>query len=195
MPKPQTFPLLFDEVKQLSITDLKKLKYLTKKAHIKGVVSWKRNGTETGCISLETNINDTNGTLHLKYTCNGTDYDYKVRLVTIQSNIGNGLIWYFICPFTAKRCRKLYLLSERFIHRSALSSGMYTTQTHSKKWRNIEKVYGNYFDHEQHYAELYKKHFKKYYNGKPTKRYKILKEKIKDAERFDAIDIERLFLM
>lgn len=195
MPKPQTFPLLFDEVKHLSITDLKKLKYLTKNARIKGVVRWKRNGTETGCISVETSINNTNGTVHLQYTCNGTDYDYKVRLVTMQSNIGNGLIWYFICPFTAKRCRNLYLISERFMHRSALPSGMYTTQTHSKKWRNIEKVYGNYFDVDHYYMELYKKHFTKHYNGKPTKRYSKLMEKIKDAERFDAIDIERLFLM
>jgi hypothetical protein len=195
MPKPHTFPLLFDEVNQLSTTMLKKYQYLEKNTLKSGVFSWLRNGIEIGSIRVHTRIYDTRGTITLMYSCNGTDYNYKVRLVTIPSNIGNGVLWYFICPFTGKRCRKLYLISERFMHRTALSSGMYTTQTHSKKWRDIEKIYGNYFDVDSYYRQLYKKHFKKYYNGKPTKRYKMLMEKIKDAERFDVYDIERLFLM
>ncbi|WP_046744910.1 hypothetical protein [Kordia zhangzhouensis] len=195
MPKPQTFPLLFDEVNQLSIADLKKMKYLKKNVSVKGVIIWKRNGIKTGSLTLETTTLKTRGIATLTYTCSGTDYNYNIKLVTIPSNIGNGLLWYFICPFTNKRCKKLYLIGERFMHRSALPSGMYTTQTHSKKWRTIEKIYGNYFDVDHYYRELYKKHFKKYYNGKPTKRYKKLKEKIKDAERFDAYEIEQLFLM
>ncbi|WP_046755400.1 hypothetical protein [Kordia jejudonensis] len=195
MPKPQTFPLLFNEVKQLSITDLKKLKYLTKNTSTKGVLRWKSNGVEIGSITIQTHIFDSSGTTTLIYTSNGTDYNYTIDLVTIPSNIGNGLLWYFICPHTHTRCRKLYLISERFIHRSALPSGMYTTQTHSKKWRNIEKVYGNYFDVDEYYRELYKKHFKKYYNGKPTKRYSKLMKRINDAQRFDVHEIEQLFLM
>ena len=54
---------------------------------------------------------------------------------------------------------------------------MYECQTKSKKWREIEKIYGAYFDADKHYEQLYSKHFKKFYAGKPTKRYlKIMRQ-------------------
>ncbi len=81
------------------------------------------------------------------------------------------------------------------MHRSALPSGMYSTQTHSKKWRLMEKVYGCYFDCDKYYQELYSKHFKTHYNGKPTKRYLKLMRQIQKSEQFTPEDIERLYLM
>ena len=69
---------------------------------------------------------------------------------------------------------------------------MYSKQILSKKWRNIEKIYGNYFDLEKYYEELYSKHFTKFYNGIPSKRYRKLRAKIKDAKRFSAAEIESL---
>ena len=116
-------------------------------------------------------------------------------MVSIKSNLGKGKIWYFRCPFTGKRCRKLHLIDERFMHRSALPSGMYSSQTHSKKWRLMEKVYGCYFDVDRYYEQLYSKHFKTHYNGKPTKRYLKLMRQINKAERYTVSEIENLFLM
>ncbi len=81
------------------------------------------------------------------------------------------------------------------MHRSALPSGMYSSQTHSKKWRFIEKVYGSCFDIDNHYEEIYSKHFKTHYNGKPTKRYLKLMRQINKAERLSVSEIENLFLM
>jgi hypothetical protein len=81
------------------------------------------------------------------------------------------------------------------MHRSAIPSGMYSTQTQTKKWRQLEKVYGAYFDSEKHFEELHSKHFKTHYNGKPTKRYLKLLEKINETESFSAEEIERLYLM
>ncbi|NQY28281.1 MAG: hypothetical protein HRT69_02305 [Flavobacteriaceae bacterium] len=46
------------------------------------------------------------------------------------------------------------------MHRSDLPSGVYSKQLHTKKWLEIEK----------YYEQLYSKHFKKFYNGKPTKK-------------------------
>jgi len=43
--------------------------------------------------------------------------------------------------------------------------------------------------------ELYSKHFKTHYNGKPTKRYLKLLKQINKNVRFSASDIEQLFLM
>jgi len=40
------------------------------------------------------------------------------------------------------------------MHRSALPDGMYECQTRSKKWRQMDKIYGSYFDLDRYYEEL-----------------------------------------
>ena len=59
----------------------------------------------------------------------------------------------------------------------------------------MDRVYGSYFELDNLYEELYSKHFKTHYNGKPTKRYLKLLKQINKVERFSATDIEQLFLM
>ena len=80
------------------------------------------------------------------------------------------------------------------MHRSALPSGMYECQTQSKNWRQMEKVYGCYFDLDNLYEELYSKHFKKFYNGKPTKRYLKLMRLIQKGKSFSIEEIQRLYI-
>lgn len=54
---------------------------------------------------------------------------------------------------------------------------MYESQTHSKYYRYIENTLGVSFKMDKLYGQLYSKHFKKTYAGKPTKRYlKIMKQ-------------------
>jgi hypothetical protein len=196
MPKPHTFPFIFDEARCISISELKKWKYLEMGSIKSGTINWRNRYNEiTSRLPIRIVFTENEQYLNLNYKCNDNDYDYNIRLISTPSNIGKGRIWCFLCPFTHKRCRKLHLIDERFMHRSALPSGVYSKQIHTKKWRDLEKVYGNYFDVERYYEELYSKHFKKFYNGKPTKRYLKLLEKINDAERFSASDIERLFML
>ncbi len=76
------------------------------------------------------------------------------------------------------------------MHRSALPSRMYSSQTQSKKWRLMDKVYGCYFDLDRLYEELYSKHFKTHYNGKPTKRYLKLMRQINKANSISSTEIE-----
>ncbi len=116
-------------------------------------------------------------------------------LVSIPSNLGKGKVWYFVCPHTNKRCRKLYLISGYFLHREAFNGCMYESQTKSKKWREMERVYGSYFKSDECYEELHKKHFKKFYNGKPTKRYLKLMQKISQSERIPKEEIERVMII
>ena len=71
---------------------------------------------------------------------------------------------------------------------------MYETQTHSKKYRQLEKTLGAYFKIDNLYSELYKKNFKKYYAGKQTKRYLRIMEQIQKAESIPYHEIERLML-
>ena len=189
-----TYPYLFDEEKSISITDLIKSRFLKEKTNKWGVLTWRYNGQETGAISLKVIMDGYVNHMILKYTCNGNEYNNKVSLTSVPSNLGKGRVWYFICPFTRSRCRKLHLISERFIHRSALPSGMYECQTRSKTFRGWKGVHGSYFEMERYYEEIYSKHFKKYYRGRPTKRYAKLMRKIELSDRYSDVDLEKLII-
>lgn len=194
MPKPYTFPTLFDELLCISITDLRKLNFLEKHTIKSGTIIWRRNGEVTSQMAISTDFRGFSPTLTLDYTCNGNPYNYTINFTSMPSNLGFGELWYFLCPFTFKRCRKLHLIDERFMHRSALPSGMYSKQTQSKKYRALDKTFGAYFSADRLYGQLYKKHFKKFYAGKPTKRYLKLKRQIEQAERISHNDIEKLMV-
>src|SRR5690625_7639150 len=82
---------------------------------------------------------------------------------------------YFICPHTGKRSRKLYSAGKYFLHRDAYPHAMYECQTYSKRGRMVDKVCKIMNGSDKLYEELYSKHFKTHYAGKPTKRYKQIK--------------------
>ena len=90
-----------------------------------GTITWRNNYNEvTSRLRIQGVFNESDQYLYLSYNCNDNSHYYKILLTSIPSNLGKGVVWYFICPFTWKRCRKLHLLDERFMHRSALPSGM-----------------------------------------------------------------------
>lgn len=179
MPKPSTFPTLFDDCKTVSISILKKHGYLELNQQKSGTITWSRGGNKTGSISIIVNTVSRFPYVALDYACNGESQKYRVELVTIPSNLGKGHIWYFLCPFTLERCRKLYLIGGKFSHRKACrGGGMYEVQAQSKKYRHLN----TYFKSEQLHEQLYKKHFKRQYAGKPTKRFLKLHKQLKKAE-------------
>ena len=176
MPKPYTFPTLLDEVKTVSISKLKEWQYLEPQSFRSGTITWSRAGEQTGSISIYSSMRE-EPYIRLDYRANNEPVDYKVRLVSVPSNLGRGKIWYFVCPVTGKRCRKLYGVGKYFLHRDAYPNAMYECQTYSKRGRMIDKVCKIMYGSDELYEELYSKHFKTHYAGKPTKRYKqILNE-------------------
>ena len=191
MPKPHTFPTLFDEVKTVSISFLTKHGYLKPNQWQSGTVTWSRNGNKTGSISIQVNIQSEQPYIELDYKCNEAPIKYRVQLVSAPSNLGKGVVWYFVCPRTGKRCRKLYLADTYFYHRSAFRGCMYEKQTQSKKSRYLDKMIGAYFKTDQLFEQLYKKNFKKQYVGKPTKKYLRIVNQITKAE---GINIHDLYL-
>lgn len=182
MSKRNTFPTLYEEVKTISISFLIKQGYLKPNQWQKATVSWNRNGYNTGSISIIVNAQTENPYLELDYKVNDKLINYKIKLVPVTSNLGKGIIWYFVCPYTGKRCKKLYLVNNYFYHRSAFKGCMYEKQTYSKKNRSLNKVMGLLFKTDQLIEELNKKHFKKYYAGKPTKKYLKITQRIRKAE-------------
>jgi len=194
MPKPHTFPTLYDEVKTVSIFFLAKHGYLKSNQLKAGSIHWSRNGEKTGSISIRVCTYSENPFIEFDYQCNQQPINYKVQLVSALSNLGKGFVWYFVCPKTGVRCRKLYLADTYFYHRSAFNGCMYETQTQSKKSRYLDKTLGAYFKSDNLYSELNKKHFKKTYAGKPTKKYLRIMEQIQKAEGITYHEIERAML-
>jgi hypothetical protein len=194
MPKPHTFPTLYDEVKTVSISFLTKHGYLKPNQLKVGSVHWSRNGENIGSISIRVCTHSENLFLEFDYKCNQVPIKYKVQLISVPSNLGKGVVWYFVCPRTGKHCRKLYLADTYFYHREAFKGCMYEKQTQSKKSRYLDKTIGAYFKTDQLYEQLYKKNFKKQYAGKPTKNYLKLTQQIQKAESISYHEIERAML-
>ena len=180
---------LINEVLQFSIKDLRLLNYFERLCYKAGTLFWKRGNERIASISIKVNTIDRSPYLELDYKCNEAPIKYRVQLISAPSNLGKGVVWFFICPTTGKLCRKLYLADKHFVSRFAFVNAMYEQQTKSHKARNLEKVFG-YFKADELHEKIYSKHFKSHYAGKPTKRYlKLLRqlEKISATEVLELI--------
>lgn len=175
MPRSATYPTLFDECKSISIADLKRLKYLLPESFLGGTISWTRLGEKTGSIGIRVYTDTDFPYVELDYKCNGEPIKYRINLESQTSNLGKGVVWYFTCPQTGKRCRKLHLVQGYFFHRTAFRGCFYEKQLESKYWRFLDRsALGREFKIEKLYEERYKKNFKTHYKGMPTKAFKHL---------------------
>lgn len=193
MPKQYTFPDLLDECKTLSLSKFKEWGYLEPNSIKSGTVHWSRNEQRYSSISVSINTFADRPYLELDYKCNGEPINYKVYLVSIPSNIGEGKVWYFLCPNTHKRCRKLYMINTYFLHRTAFKNAMYERQTYSKHSRDQIRIWEKLFCTDKVYDEIYGKHFRKFYKGQPTKRYLRLWKKLRKAGEVSDTDLISYF--
>jgi hypothetical protein len=181
MPRHYTFPDLLDECKTLSISKFREWGYLEPGTFKSGVVHWSRNEQRYASIGVLIDTFADRPYLELDYKCNGEPIKYKVYLTSVSSNIGRGKVWYFLCPNTGKRCRKLYMINTYFLHRTAFKGAMYEKQTYSKHSRDQIRAWGKLFCTDNVYDQIYSKHFKTFYKGQPTKRYLKLWKKLRKA--------------
>jgi hypothetical protein len=148
-------------------------------------INWSVHGERTGSISVRLDMFKM--ILFLDYKYGDEPRKYEIDIVSVPSNLGKGDVYYFQCPKTFKRCRILYSIGGYFLHREAFDNAMYDTQTTSKRNRAMCRLFDSYRKSENKYIETQKKHFKKHYAGKPTKRYlKALKE-MRKAEHLERI--------
>jgi len=123
-----------EELLAVSITDLKRLGLLVPGAVRGGSLTWNRRGRTVASVSV---ITDTAGeipTIRFQYTCNGSPVDYSTPLRFSPSNLNRGGFYYFVCPVTGRYCRKMYLVSGRFVSRFAFRA-LYDKQTRSRSQR------------------------------------------------------------
>ena len=192
-----TYPTTIESLKMISIADLKRMKLLTPNSLINTVINWTNQYTKekTGSISVSIILKENDGTITFDYKYRySEEIKYTANLITRPSNLGNGKLWFFICPHTGKVCRKLHLINGYFLHRTANPQLMYEKQIESKKWRGWSKRFGFMFNDEV-YSKIYSKHFKSHYNGKPTKKYLKLMNQIEKREQINIEDFKRSFLM
>lgn len=175
-------PTLYDFCKTLSISDLKRWKYLKPNKFISSTITFKNYYAEDFKVSMQVCTDLENPFTELKYTINGTEINYRIRFELVPSNLGKGFVWFFICPRSGNRCRKLYLIDSHFYHRSAYNFGTYQTQTLGTKDKFLIRQFDKMTKANNARSKLYSKNFKKQYNGKPTKQYLKLLRQIKAGD-------------
>lgn len=155
---------LYDELKSLSIADLKRFGYLQPGTR-SGVISWTARGRTSGRISVSVRIGGNHGLMELSYICNDEyPIKYNIPLNALPTNLGMGRRWYFTCTRTGKCCTKLFMADYYFQHRDGIPGAMYYSQTRSHFSRALDKVWNAH-------DGLYRRYMKWHYRGKPTKRY------------------------
>ncbi|AZA52054.1 hypothetical protein [Chryseobacterium sp. G0201] len=189
-----TFPTTIEDLRFLELKFLSKHHYLESNSIRSGVVTWSSKSGDKNSISIHSNINNDSGVLTLEYTLNQEQkINYQIKLISKISNLGKGLVWFFVCPFTGQYCRKLYLINGYFQHRTANPHLMYEKQIEPKIWRQWNKAFGAEFN-DHLYVELYSKYFKKFYNGKITKRYARIVKKLNQRDTGDLNELNNYFL-
>lgn len=178
MGKHSTFKVILDDVPQLTIGALTENGLLRNGTSTKGTLQWKCGKEIIATITIVSNMLNSPH-ISLSYTYNGQSRYYEVELEAVQSNLGKGIHWYFVCPVTKKRCRKLYGVKGLFLHREAFKNiACYRKQTESKPWREMRPRFERLYAEEDVYKELYSKYFKQKYRGLVTRRYLKLMRRI-----------------
>lgn len=151
-------------------------------------VKLKKNGISEAGFSLSVNIFSGFGNIDFSYSYYGAIKKYTVEVVSRPSNLGKGVVWFFICPVTKKVCRKLYFHKGLFLHRTAFPEILYEQQKLSKRYRKLDKTMKMALD-ESIYQEFYQKHLKTHYKGKLTRRFERITKKLAEKDSFSYDDI------
>jgi hypothetical protein len=178
MGRPSKGAILTKESKRISISFLKNHGYFEPEGK-DGKINFRANDEYIGNISLSSHITD-EPHVQLTYikTNNSTgekvDIKYKIALVKVPSNLGRGFRYYFLCPFSNKKCETLYMAygSPHFKHREAYRHRIYyRCQMESKTG-----LCYNYHNLERQIEELYSKMTKSHYKGIKTRLVKRIEE-------------------
>jgi hypothetical protein len=191
MPRASKFPSLYDNVMIISMKWLREWKYIAPNSLKKGTISWSTGGKPTGSISILVDNQIDRPYVELKYMYEGSLICYNVLLVSVPSNIRTGVVWYFLCPHTSMRCRKLYFIEGKFLHRKALKGYIYKSQTYSKRGKKLSKLFA-VLNAERVYEQLRSKYFKSTYAGKYTKRYSKVMCRLNESKHLSAVEVNQL---
>lgn len=147
----------------------------TKQMHIaqKNILLGKFERVATLLLTL--NIEQDNDFLELEYELPNEVINYKVFLTALPSNLGAGLVYFFNCPISGKKCRKLFFNGRLFVSRGSLDNPHYSKQTESKKKRDALMFDRKLLKSLEIVLSGLKPYFKSKYKGRVTpKRKKVI---------------------
>lgn len=169
MPRKSRRPDFFDQVRQIDIAWLRRKGYLRPNQLLEnGSVSW----LDGRSVSLD--IDTVRKYVKLTHWLGEIKVTQVVFLESVPSNLGKGLVWYFNCPLTDKRCRKLYEINGRFRSRHECPEAMYCSQAEPKRDRGLRRfisLHGTFKNPKAEWNFQDGKHYRMFYQGKPTKRW------------------------
>jgi hypothetical protein len=152
-----------------------------------GVISWQKGERLIADIIIYVDVCADSPSMELIYEFGGEPVHQTISLTPVPSNLGTGVTWYFTCPVTGKRARKLFFINGQSVHRDAHKGSMYFSQTLSQKDRQLKKLMDGAFAEEK----IDEKHFTPFYRGKPTVKYKSIMKKVQKAEGLDIDELLR----
>ena len=126
---------------------------------------------------------ETDATLCARFTLKGIHYEGEHRKVTVSlcsepSNLGKGQVWYFLCPYTGRKCRTLFLNGKVIASRYAFCH-VYSYQNESRINRLLSS-FGKNDSPERKYG-------KKTYKGKVTPYGKRVSKYYSKLHRFNVM--------
>lgn len=182
------------EAVKLNINRLIKDKCLRQGERVNFISSW-TNGSKISMLSV---CNEDEMYVRVMYkqtnlrTNESKDFDYKIYIDKVKSNLGKGYNLYFLCPVSGTRCKILYLCynSEMFKCRQAYRNRIYyNSQTHSKEYR----LNGRFFKLENKLESELKRRATDTYKGKETKRSKRINKLIEKRNNVDELRAENFY--
>jgi hypothetical protein len=148
----------------------------------------KFSGTATtgkGRFLIDTDWTGAEPFIRLRYsTADGTYYDYTINVLLKRSNLGRGVVMYFVCPESGTLCRTLYMAYNypRFKARTAYRIRLY----YADQLTGGRSRYNDlYWKIENALEAAYKERRYFTYKGKDTRRAKRIKALEKRSEELD----------
>lgn len=188
MPKPNTNPVIFENLVRLRLSSIKKQGYLKAYQWISGHF-WVKG---LGLVLLEVNL--CSNAPYITFTDHRKDkpIQQKINLISVPSNLGKGVVWLMVCPVTGKYCRVLYYANDQLVHRSSLA-GFYKQQTQSKQSRALSQTVKILIDADFAQRELTSSQVLGSYANKPTKKYLQLQKQIARAKPYQNKSLNEIF--
>ena len=125
-------------------------------------------GKDNSLVRYRLTYELTREVLILNYWINGIAREQYIDIQFEPSNLGIGEVWFFICPQTGKKCRKLVLWYGRFVHQSVIEHSYYRQQTESGPDRTSKKWIRKFHRYQELLKKQEQKYYKPMYAGKHT---------------------------
>ena len=200
MGRSTTGSITVNEAMRLDINYLRKKSVIVPGQAREGVMKW----TNGASVHLLSHLMNEDFYIRLKYRYTSYDgevknYDYKIYLTTVPSNLGIGEIYYFICPVDYCRCRILYncYYSGIWKSRTAYHNRIYYPSQESSKYSYYND---RYWATNKQLDELYPQVVKTHYRGNKTRLQQRIERLEEKQEEYDYLrwsimpkSIEKMF--